>query len=189
VRSFNLVLSLLSVIYALALTHVLSRAVALVVARDRVRFSGLLALAMANAVLFVYMNWLSLWDLREAKAWDLYMISIQVIFAVSLYAISTFAAPSVGDQPVDMEAYYWRQRLPFYWACLASELISLPANLAYLQTPNAHLFLKENIAVLPMFAPTILALAVPKPWAQWLGGGGLFVMLTVFMVVFTGNLG
>ncbi len=188
-RSFNLVLPLLSVIYALALTHILSRAVALVVARAQVIFSPLLALAMINAALFVYINWLSLWDLREVNGWTLYMITIQVVFAISLYSISSFAAPDVGAQPVDMETYYWQQRAPFYWACLACELISLPGNMAYLKTPNAQLFLQQNMAVLPMFVPTILALAVPKPWAQWIGGAGLFVLLIVFMVMFTGNLG
>ena len=48
---FEHVTALLSFVYALALTHLLARIAELIVARDRVRFSGLLALGMANAIL------------------------------------------------------------------------------------------------------------------------------------------
>src|SRR3954449_7585664 len=59
---FEHVTALFSFVYALALTHLLARVAELIVARDRVKFSGLLALGMANAVLLVFSNWLSIWD-------------------------------------------------------------------------------------------------------------------------------
>lgn len=46
---FEHVTTLFSFVYALALTHLLARIAELIVARDRVRFSGLLALGMVNA--------------------------------------------------------------------------------------------------------------------------------------------
>jgi hypothetical protein len=73
--AFEHVTALLSFVYALALTHLLARIAELVVARDRVRFSGLLALGMANAILMVFANWLSIWDLRSVKTWDLATIA------------------------------------------------------------------------------------------------------------------
>jgi hypothetical protein len=83
--AFEHVTALLSFVYALALTHLLARIAELVVARERVRFSGLLALGMANAILLIFANWLSLWDLRSVQSWDLASIAIQFLFAVSIY--------------------------------------------------------------------------------------------------------
>ena len=60
--AFEHVTALFSFVYALALTHLLARIAELIVARDRVKFSGLLALGMINAILVVFANWLSLWD-------------------------------------------------------------------------------------------------------------------------------
>jgi len=54
----------------------LARIAELVVARERVRFSGLLAVGMANAVLLDFTNWLSIWDLRSVTSWDLASITI-----------------------------------------------------------------------------------------------------------------
>ena len=58
--AFEHVTALWSFVYALALTHLLARIAEFIVARDRVRFSGLLALGMDNAILLVFADWLSL---------------------------------------------------------------------------------------------------------------------------------
>src|ERR1700745_274408 len=95
---FEHVTALFSFVYALALTHLLARIAELIVARDRVRFSGLLALGMANAVVLVFANWLSLWDLRSVKSWDLASITVQFLLAVSLYLICVLVGPKTPDE-------------------------------------------------------------------------------------------
>jgi hypothetical protein len=37
--------------------------------------------------------------------------------------------------------------------------------------------------------PSVLALAVPKPWAQWLAGVALLLVLIAFTVIFEGSIG
>src|SRR5438309_10563754 len=91
--AFEHVTALLSFVYALALTHLLARIAELIVARERVRFSGLLALGVVNVVLMVFVNWLSLWDLRSVTSWDLASIAIQFLFAISVYVISALVGP------------------------------------------------------------------------------------------------
>ncbi|HLW34385.1 MAG TPA: hypothetical protein VKS98_01885 [Chthoniobacterales bacterium] len=54
--AFEHVTALLSFVYALALTHLLARIAELIVARDRVKSSGLLVLGMVNAILLVFVN-------------------------------------------------------------------------------------------------------------------------------------
>src|SRR5277367_3659009 len=91
--AFDHVVLLLSFVYALALTHLLSRVGALVLARKRVKFSGLQALVIINAIVQVYLNWLALWDVRGVKDWDL--LDITLLFAISLvnYFVCAAAAP------------------------------------------------------------------------------------------------
>ena len=83
--AFEHVTALLSFVYALALRHLLARIAELVVARDRVRFSGLLALGMANAIVLVFANWLSIWDFRSLKTWDLASITVEFLLAISMF--------------------------------------------------------------------------------------------------------
>ena len=45
----------------------------------------------------------------------------------------------------------------------------------------------ENLVNLSMFVPIILALAVPKRWAQWAGGDLLFALNATFLVVEPGT--
>lgn len=154
--AFEHVTTLFSFVYALALTHLLARIAELIVARDRVRFSGLLALGMVNAVLLVFCNWLSIWDLRTIKTWDLASITVQFLFAINVFLICVLVGPKAHDEgPIDLEHFYWRQRPYFYGALLACAVLSLFANVDYLKTANAALFLKQNLTVLPMLIPTM----------------------------------
>ena len=187
--AFDHVTVLLSFVYALALTHLLTRMGSLLIARKRVIFSGLLCLAMANAILFVYSNWLELWDLHGIRAWDIVTISIQFAFAVMVYFVCILAAPEHTEGgEIDMEEFYRAQHRPFYFALLAAALLSLAGNFAYLKTPNAGLFLKENLGVLPMFVPVIAALVFSQRWMQWLCGAMLFLLLAGFTVAFSNTL-
>src|SRR5436189_6176897 len=108
--AFEHVTALLSFVYALALTHLLARIAELVIARERVRFSGLLALGMVNADLSVFTNWLSLWDLRSITNGELASIGIQFLFAVSIYVICVLVGPKTPDEETnDHEDFCWRQ--------------------------------------------------------------------------------
>jgi len=187
--AFEHVTALLSFVYALALTHLLARIAELIVARERVRFSGLLALGMANAVLLVFANWLSLWDLRSITSWDLASIAIQFLFAVSVYLICVLVGPKTPDEgTIDLESFFWRQRPYFYGAVLSCIILALVANLDFLKTPNAALFVKENLATLPMLIPTTLALISRNRWVQWAAGLCFLALMIGFTVMFSSTL-
>src|SRR5437762_3480445 len=112
---FEHVTALFSFVYALALTHLLARIAELIAARARVKFSGLLALGMVNAVILVFANWLSLWDLRSITSWDLVSIVIQFFFAIVIFIICALVGPKAPDEgTVDLEDFFWRQRPYLY---------------------------------------------------------------------------
>jgi hypothetical protein len=58
---------LLSFVYALALTHLLSSATELMIARRRVRFSGLYAVWAVNAAALLMSNWVALYTLTLSR--------------------------------------------------------------------------------------------------------------------------
>jgi hypothetical protein len=187
--AFDHVLVLLSFVYALALTHLLSRIGALILGRERVRFSGLLAICMAIAILMVFANWLSLWDLRGMHDWDLFSVTMQFAFAVAIYFVCALAAPEAGgEERIDMEAFYWRNRRLFYAVLLVCLFISLIINAEFLKTPNTALFVQENATVLPMIVAVGLPLTLQARWAQWLGGIGMIVLIVAFTVLFSSSL-
>jgi len=188
--AFEHVTALLSFVYALALTHLLARIAELIVARERVKFSGLLALGMVNAVLMVFVNWLSLWDLRSVTNWDLASIAIQFLFAVSVYVICALVGPKASDDgTIDLEDFFWRQRPFFYGALIACLLLALLANLDFLKTPNAALFVKENLGTLAILVPTVVALISRNRVVQWAAGVCFLVMIIGFAIMFSSTLG
>jgi hypothetical protein len=188
--AFEHVTALLSFVYALALTHLLARIAELVVARERVKFSGLLALAMVNAVLMVFVNWLALWDLRSVTSWDIASIAIQFLFAISVYVICALVGPKAPEEGmIDLEDFFWRQRPYFYGALIICLLLALLANLDFLKTPNVSLLVKENLGTIAMLVPSALGLISRNRTAQWTAGISFLVLIIGFAIMFSGQLG
>jgi len=172
----------------LALTHLLARIAELVVARERVRFSGLLALAMVNAIFLVFSNWLSLWDFRSIKVWDIASIAVNFLLAISMFLICAWVGPKTHHDKIDLEDFFWRQRPYFYSALLATFILSLLANLDFLKTVNVALFVKQNLTVLPMLVPSVLGLVSRKRWIQWAAGLCLLAMVIGYTIAFYSTL-
>src|SRR5882724_7921152 len=128
-NAFDHVLVLLSFVYALAVTHLLSKVVALYFARQRVKFYGLQALLMLNAILQVFFSWIELWPFRSTPNWDLFSIAIQFVYAVELYFLCSVAAPEAKDgEPVDLVAFYRREHRTYYYLFLAAILTAIAGN-------------------------------------------------------------
>ncbi|MBV9419960.1 MAG: hypothetical protein JO348_09320 [Alphaproteobacteria bacterium] len=180
---FDFVVILNSFIYALALSHLLSRIGALLLAPERVKFSGLTTLMAVNAVWATIFCWLGLWQLHTLPDWDMATILSQFFLAIALYFLAVFAAPEGSEnRTIDTEAFYWAQHRRFYWTYLIADIIGILGNVAYLRSADPALFLKWNLASLPMFLPSILALTVRARWAQWTAGIGLLI-ITVGVVL------
>lgn len=187
--AFEHVTALLSFVYALALTHLLARIAELVVARERIKFSGLLALGMVNAILMVFVNWLSLWDLHSVTSWDLASIAIQFLFAISVYVICALVGPRTPDEgQIDLEDFFWRQRPYFYGALIICLLLALLANLDFLKTANTALLVKENLGTIVILVPSTLGLLSRNRLVQWIAGVCFLVLIVGFAIMFSGTL-
>jgi hypothetical protein len=177
-HAFDFVVILVSFIYALALTHLLSRIGALILAS--VRIAPLVLLVAVNAAWAVFFSWLGLWGLHAMTNWDIGSILAQFAFAIGLYFICVFAAPGAEQGKTDTEAFYWAQYRRFYWSYIITITVGIAANTTFLESSDPSLFLKWNIASFPMYLPCILALTVKSRWAQWAAGIGLFAVTAAF---------
>jgi hypothetical protein len=117
---FQHVTVLVSFIFAIALTHVFSSASALILNRERVRFSALLTVSMVNAALGVIINWLALWQLENIKHWTLGEVLLQLGWVIPNYFSCSLVAISCSETgALDMGAYFERQRRVIFSATLA----------------------------------------------------------------------
>jgi len=168
-----------------SLAQLIIRISALVAVRERVAFSGLSALAWGNAILLVYLNWLAMWELRTANDWNLLSITVVFLFSLSICFISTLAAPhTIESRLINLDAFYWHQRKAYYWSWIACEGLAVIGNQLFPSSPNASRLSAEGLVSFAMFPPILLALLVPKSWAQWVGGGVLFALDATFLIVF-----
>ena len=182
---FEHVTALFSFVYALALTHVLVRIGELIVVRERVRASSLLFIGMANAILTVFGNWLSLWDLRSIQTWELTSITVQFAFAVGVFLLCVFVSPPVPKEgTIGLDQWFWCQRPAFYATAVAIALLALIANLDYLKTANAALFFKENALVLGFLVVNVIGFVSRKRALQYVAGFGFLAANVSYLLMF-----
>ena len=186
---FQHVTVLVSFIFAIALTHVFSSASQLLLARDRVRFSALLAVSMVNAALGVIINWLGLWELQNLKHWSLGEVLLQLGWVVPNYfSCSLVAMPSSESGLLDMSAFFERQRRVIFSATLALSVMGGLATYADRNNvpgwkPNEWIEVELVGLALGVFA--VLAGWAKPRWLQWVGVGGMLVQNIWYFVFYT----
>ena len=186
---FQHVTVLVSFIFAIALTHIFSSASQLLLARDRVRFSALLAVSMVNAAFGVTINWLSLWELQNLKHWSLGEILLQLGWVVPNYFACALVAMPVGENgPLDMAAFFERQRRIIFSATLALSMMGGLATFIDLNNtvgsePNDWIGAELPALVLGVFA-ALSGWARPR-WLQWVGVGGMLAQSVSFFMFYT----
>ena len=117
---------------------------------------------MANAILLLYLNWLAMYELREAGNWSLLSISVMFVFALSICFISTLAAPQLLTvDPVDMDAFYWKQRKTYYSSWIVCETLAIVANGLFANAPLSAKLGAENLLKLPRSPPSSWRLRCP----------------------------
>lgn len=186
--AFDFVLILLSFVYALAIAVVLQSAGRLIIERRRVRFSGLLALAMTNAVVTVFICWLAMWDYRDTQGITLYDVTIFFISSVLiyLYCVAVSPEPEAAGE-IDMEAFFWAQRR-FFWGVNVALIVSFVASTAiYLRTSQPQLFVQQTVSNLPFFLVALGAFLFRDRRLQWVANILILVMSIAWTIAFSSS--
>jgi hypothetical protein len=182
---FEHVTILLSFVFAIALTHLLTSTTELIWARDRVRVSGLHALWMASAFVSIAVNWLSFGGLSNLKRWDASEVLLQLLAAVvQYYTCSLLSIRPRDEGTIDVPAFYERQRPAIFAAFAAMIVLSLVQNYWDRNNyaglaPNAWI-LEDALNLLMLILVVIGGWARPL-WLQWVGGLGFLGMALYFL--------
>jgi hypothetical protein len=178
---FEHVTILLSFVYAIALTHLLSTTTELVLARKRVRFSGRYAAWMFNTVLLLLNNWIALWGLSGLKHWTVAEVAIQFSSAIVQYfTCSTFRVPEGGDDLIDLPALYQERRPIIFSAFLALALIAGFQNWWHRSYISPFGWIGEDLLIAPMGLAMALGGWARPRWLQWAAA----VVFTGVMIYF-----
>lgn len=190
---FDFVLMLLSFVYALGLGHLLTSLGRLLVRRDQVVFSGLLGLALANAMLQVFVSWLSLWDFRSVESWDLAKITLFFAAAVIVYLMCVVISPEPeydqdGDQRIDLDRVFWRNHRWFYGTYTGLLLTYVGMSFVYLETATPEMAWKIAVSNLPYIALALVGVVARRAWVQWIVGVLMLGLTAYWLVVFAPSL-
>jgi hypothetical protein len=180
---FEHVTILLSFVFAIALTHLLTSTTELIWARERVRFSWLQALWALNALLGLLIGWIGMFYLSSAQAhWDMAEIVINFSGAIVQY----FSCSLISIRPkeegiIDMPAFFERQRPAIMTAFVAMMAVGMFENWwdRDLLTGSNNWLLQE-LLVMPMVVFCLAGFARAR-WLQGLGGIGLAAMQSYFL--------
>lgn len=177
----------MSFVFALAMTHILSTAIELVLARDRVIFSGPYAIWMFNAVVLLLINWLALGNFREVTHWTLGSVMTLFVIALTLYLICAIMAIKVRDgEAVDMPAFFASNRLVIFGAWAIGRLSVMVANYVFRDlTPVGAAWIKADATILVGLAVIAVAAFAKPKWLQWTAAVLYAGMNLVFVANFT----
>jgi hypothetical protein len=181
--AFEHVILLLSFVYALALTHLLSGTAWLIRAKSRVIFSWFNAGWMANAFTIIFANWISFFDLRNAPVWTMGTILFVLGIAVSNYIQAALVCMDVPDEgPVDMAAFHASQARTYIAAAGVSVVFALLANVLLGGAFRIDEYFRQNLAVFPMLVACVIGWIWPRGWLQ---ATSLIIFAAAWILLFT----
>jgi hypothetical protein len=167
--AFEHIIALLSFIYALAITHLLSGMVALIRADKRVKFSWIYAFWLLNAFIAIVANWVSFWDLHALPSWPMTSIVFILLMGIANYMQVALVSPEVPKEgPVDLQAFHAEQGRRYIGAFLVLSVLALLFNLAFGTAPGAAELIAQNAAVIPMIVLSLAAMFIRARWVQTL---------------------
>jgi Na+/citrate or Na+/malate symporter len=172
---------LLSFVYALAMAHLLSTTALIIRESGHVRFSGLHAFWMLNALAVIMANWIGFWDMRGLPTWSIASIFFTFVTGFTNYLGAALVCPEVrAGEPLDLVDFAARQRTRYVGAALASVIVAAVGNAVYGAMFGNPILDVENLAVLPMLAAVVAALIWPQRQVQWAAAGVLTVTWIVY---------
>lgn len=165
---FEFVVILISILFSIAIAHMLQSVADLVRAGRRVRYSALHATWMLTVFVDVLANWISVWELRTLPVWTVGYILLLILTILSQYLACVLVSPAVeADGPVDLEAFQRDQGPRYLFAFGMLNAIAVPLNLVTSRLFDVSEWGWQNLAQGPAAALTLAAIVARPRWLQW----------------------
>jgi hypothetical protein len=180
---FDYVLTLISFIFALALTHLLMGAARMVRHRSQLTFSWPHALWMAVVFADLVINWLGFWDAHLLKVIDLATVAVVVAMSTAQYLVAALVTPEFESaKDFDLVRFQEEQGRTYLTALVVFGVIGLAVNGA--GSLEGIGWAQQNGIVLAMFVPTLAALFIRRPAVQILAPLAEMALLVWFALAF-----
>jgi hypothetical protein len=115
--AFEHVMSLIAIVFALAVAHLLTCAIAIFRAGSRVRLSFTHVVWMASSLVMVLAWWLALWDFRTMESFDVGFVLFTLSGAILIYVYTGLVCPEVPKEgTLDLDDFH-RSHGRQYIAC------------------------------------------------------------------------
>lgn len=165
--AFEHIILLLSFVFALAITHLLSSVAGFIRAGRRLRFSWFHAFWMVNALAVIITNWISFWDLRLLPSWSVGTIFFTFLLAFVTYLQAALVCPEPRSEgTIDLCAFHAQQGQRYIGAFAALCAVAVVGNFIYGGTYNVTEWSAQNLAVIPMLAVALMATIVRRRWVD-----------------------
>lgn len=170
--------------YALACSHVFLAAAEMIRHRRVLVFSWAHALWMANAILLLFSNWISLYDFRSMEVMSLGTILTLFVFVTTLYFTCALVTPDfdAGDG-YDMRAFHEKQSRAYIGAILALDVVSFLSNLQAGHSGVAD-WASQNMAVFAMTPMALIPLLTRNRIVQILCPVVLLAEQFAFLIIY-----
>lgn len=186
--AFDFVITLLSFVFSLALTHLLFGIARITRHRRTVKLSGAHAIWTANTLVLIVLNWLSLWDFRGQTELSIVTVASGVIFSILLYLTAAFVTPDVDDpEGRDLRQFHERESVTYIGATLAVVLVSFVVNEAAV-SEGVTVWATQNLVVLIALVPVTVALAVRKGRIHILASAVCLAVSIAFLALYYSTL-
>jgi hypothetical protein len=183
-KTFEYVILFFSFVFTLALTHLLLAVTRMIRHRRELIFSWEHALWMANALLLLLANWLSLFDFRGQERFDLDSIAMLFIFVIGLYFACALVSPDFEDrEEYDMREFHRREGATYIGAIALFIVVAFITNITA-SKEGVGVWGTENWLVVWMIPVTILPLFVHKRIIQLTCPALLIAFNIAFLVLF-----
>ena len=117
---------LISVIMGLGITHLATGATKLIQHRDQVRFYLPHALWTVNILVLILLTWWGMFWWSSHEQWFAYEYLFITLYAVVLFFLAAMLYPWDMDRDIDVETYFFRNRLWFFGTMLLAWCLDIP---------------------------------------------------------------
>ena len=142
---FEYMMVMVSLIMALALSHIMRASAEFLSSPKRYWVQGLWSVII---VLLILQSWWAYWDLRDITDWS-FLKYLSIFFYPLFFSfIASILIPANRDPECDWRASFYEKRVWFFWAMSASSIVAVLHTWLVMGSPLIHPYRVFQVALI-----------------------------------------
>lgn len=182
--AFQHMVTLLSFVLAIGVSHQLFTAVEIVRAKARVTFSWVHAIWMANCFLAVIAWWIGIWDFHAIAVWPVASVLYNLAAVLCVFLSIAFVCPRISEtETLDLWEFHLAHRKQYIGFTIAEVVIGIGDSLYYGNFYGVSRQGLQALILLTMGVVAAIGLFTPNARVQFWVAVGVAVLNFVFLFV------